>query len=157
MIQVLKRYISPTLALVQLTSLSGLAYCAGLMQVPRAIAMPVLFFLLFASGWRHFNIMSKHSARNGASTARPSTTRQKQIVSPPLCRLDRIARLWGPKTYRQVFSPALADILHEYYEACALGDLRRARWIHLRGVYIMVSHMLHQAPFAIGKIVRLSK
>lgn len=77
------------------------------------------------------------------------------ITLAPLGRLDRIARFfWSARAYQQVFEPARNDIIHEWIEAEAAGELWKSRWIsYVRGPYTLLSHMLFQMPVSICKRV----
>lgn len=63
----------------------------------------------------------------------------KRLVQPPGRRTHSVlAFLFSRRTVDGVFSPALADLRHEYYDAQVNGRLWHARWIHVRGVCSMV-------------------
>lgn len=89
-----------------------------------------------------------------AQFRRTRRDRRSRIIRAPVSRLDRIAQLvWTEKTYERVFKPARVDVLHEWQQAEAAGDHRRARFIkYLRGPLSMLSHMAAQVPVSLLKV-----
>jgi hypothetical protein len=80
---------------------------------------------------------------------------RSKVITPPLGRLDRIVRLlWSRSVCDRVFTPARADIVHEWHDAEIAGAVWRSRWIrYVRGPYSMGFHMLSQLPWDLLKTI----
>jgi hypothetical protein len=60
--------------------------------------------------------------------------RYSPIERPPGMRLHRFASFFFPRQiYETRLKNDLADMQHEYFEALQAGDVRKARWVHIRG------------------------
>jgi hypothetical protein len=69
------------------------------------------------------------------------------IETPPCMRLNRFAQFVFTKRFRERFlTPCLADTQQDYFEALQEGDLRKARWISIRGVLIFWWTVFKQTP-----------
>jgi hypothetical protein len=76
-----------------------------------------------------------------------------RIARPPTYWLDRVARFfWSRKTYERVFAPLKADLVHEWMQAEAAGQRRKAWYIKwIRGPFTQLAHMVNQVPWSIAK------
>lgn len=51
-----------------------------------------------------------------------------------------------------MIGPRIADAYHEYCEALAAGQMRRANWLRIRDGFGIVATMAMQVPVSIGKL-----
>ena len=57
--------------------------------------------------------------------------------------------LWSRRTFERVFAPALADLIHEWQEAEAAGEIWKSRWIRfVRAPWSLLAHMISSCAVA---------
>ena len=87
--------------------------------------------------------MDDQNSSEGASTSEPRARARRaakaRIALPPGILLDRLTRfLLTREAHRRFVRPVIADMQSEYAAALAEGDLWHARWIRIRGYFLVV-------------------
>lgn len=84
------------------------------------------------------------------STEATAPSRMTGIIRPPGSSLRGwLLMLFSHRTCTRVFDPVLADVQQEWLEAHKRGDTRLARWIQIRGMFILASAIIAQLPLSI--------
>ena len=84
-----------------------------------------------------------------------ASRRPKAIRRPPGMKLDAFAQfVFSKRVYQTVLKPNLAETQHEYFEALCEGQLKKARWVRIRGVIGFWWTVVLQMPVSLTKLVQ---
>lgn len=61
--------------------------------------------------------------------------------------------LFSAKINERVFEPIVADMQIEYFEALSDGFIKKARWVHVRGILTVIFIALSQLPISIVDVL----
>jgi len=93
----------------------------------------------------------------GIEALKMSQRGSDKFIKPPGSRVLQIAQFcYSRKKYERIFLQTAADMREEYFEACSAGQIWKARWVHVRGVWSFYAAVLTDIPLSVvGLVVKL--
>lgn len=84
---------------------------------------------------------------------------RRTVALPPGTNLLNIAKfVYSKKTIERLFNQIVVDMREEHLEALARGEIRHARWIHLRGtVAFLTTVVIHSGASVAVKVFKAVK
>jgi hypothetical protein len=166
----MKGFVEALISIVKEMGWRGLLFIASLTVVnlvgwfllDERVTMSLVGATSAAAGvYGYFAARRARKAANATSNAMYSAAalkdwapRGRAIARAPGWRLNAFAKFVFPKKiYERVLQPTLADLESEYAEALAEGDVLKAKWVKVRGIYSFWAAALLQLPVSLVRLI----